>query len=139
AVVVALLEAGVPVINLVNRTTRRAEEIALAVGGGIRVLPWEARETALAEVALLVNSTNLGQAGQPPLDLDLGALPTEAVVYDIVYIPLMTPLLQAARQRGNPTVDGVGMLLQQARPGFAAWFGQDPDVTPELRAFVLEE
>ncbi len=138
AVVVALLEAGVPEINLVNRTTRRAEEIAASVGaGGIRVLPWEARAAALNDVALLVNSTNLGMAGQPPLELDLGTLPTEAVVYDIVYVPLMTELLKAARQRGNKVVDGVGMLLHQARPGFAAWFGQDPPVTPALRAFVL--
>jgi shikimate dehydrogenase len=91
----------------------------------------------LAEAGLLVNTTTLGMAGQPPLDLDLGALPVEAVVTDIVYAPLMTPLLQAARTRGNPLVDGLGMLLHQARPGFEAWFGVRPEVTPGLRDFVL--
>ncbi|MEZ5830723.1 MAG: shikimate dehydrogenase [Dongiaceae bacterium] len=139
AIVVALLDEGVPEIRLVNRTTRRAEEIAQAVGGPITVLPWEARAGALKDAALLVNSTNLGQAGQAPLDLDLGALPLSAIVYDIVYVPLMTDLLRAAQRRGNRIVDGIGMLLHQARPGFKAWFGPDPQVTPELRAFVLEQ
>ena len=138
AIVVALLDAGAPEIRLVNRTTRRAEEIAEAVGGPVKVLPWDAREAALKGAALLVNSTNLGQAGQAPLDLDLRNLPKEAIVYDIVYVPLMTELLKAAQARGNKIVDGIGMLLHQARPGFKAWFGQDPQVTPELRAFVLE-
>lgn len=137
AIVVALLDAGVPEIRVVNRTTRRAEEIAAAVGGPIKVLPWDARADALKDAALLVNGTNLGMAGQQPLELDLRALPTAATVYDIVYVPLMTELLKAARQRGNRIVDGIGMLLHQARPGFKAWFGQDPQVTPELRAFVL--
>ena len=137
AIVVSLLDAGAPEIRLVNRTTRRAEEIAEAVGGPIKVLPWDARADALKDAALLVNSTNLGMAGQLPLALDLGTLPTEAVVYDIVYVPLMTALLKAAEQRGNRIVDGIGMLLHQGRPGFKAWFGADAQVTPELRAFVL--
>jgi shikimate dehydrogenase len=137
AIVVALLDEGAPEIRLVNRTTRRAEEIASTIGGPVEVLPWEARADALKGAALLVNSTNLGQAGQAALELDLRNLPTEAVVYDIVYVPLPTALLQAAQQRGNPIVDGIGMLLHQARPGFKAWFGPDPQVTPELRAFVL--
>lgn len=137
AIVVALLDAGAPEIRLVNRTTRRAEEIAQAVGGPIKVLPWDARDEALKDAALLVNSTNLGMAGQAALELDLRNLPTEAVVYDIVYVPLQTELLKAAQARGNKVVDGIGMLLHQARPGFKAWFGQDPQVTPELRAFVL--
>ena len=137
AIVVALLDAGVPEIRLINRTTRRAEEIAEAVGGPIKVLPWDARADALKDAALLVNSTNLGMAGQAPLELDLRNLPKEAVVYDIVYVPLMTELLKAAQQRGNKIVDGIGMLLHQGRPGFKIWFGQDPQVTPELRAFVL--
>jgi shikimate dehydrogenase len=138
AIVVALLDAGVPELRLINRTTRRAEEVAAAVGGAIRVLPWEARTDALKNAALLVNSTSLGMAGQQPLDLDLRNLPPSAVVCDIVYVPLVTELLQAAQARGNPIVDGIGMLLHQARPGFKAWFGPDPQVTPELRAFVLE-
>ncbi|HET6157616.1 MAG TPA: shikimate dehydrogenase [Dongiaceae bacterium] len=137
AIVVSLLDAGVPEVRLVNRTTRRAEEIAQAVGGSVKVLSWEARADALKDAALLVNSTTLGMAGQGPLDLDLRHLPTSALVYDIVYVPLITDLLKAAQQRGNPTVDGIGMLLHQGRPGFKAWFGQDPPVTPELRAFVL--
>jgi shikimate dehydrogenase len=137
AIVVSLIDAGVPEIRLVNRTTRRAEEIAEAVGGPVTVLPWEARAGALADAALLANSTNLGQAGQAPLEIDLANLPVNAVVYDIVYVPLMTELLKAAQARGNRIVDGIGMLLHQARPGFKAWFGPDPQVTPELRAFVL--
>jgi shikimate dehydrogenase len=137
AIVVSLLDEGVPGIRLVNRTTRRAEEIAEAVGGPIEVISWDARADALKDAALLVNSTNLGMAGQAPLDLDLAHLPTGAVVYDIVYVPLMTELLKAAQARGNRIVDGIGMLLHQARPGFKAWFGPDPQVTDELRAFVL--
>jgi shikimate dehydrogenase len=137
AIVVSLLDEGVPEIRLVNRTTRRAEEIAEAVGGPIKALPWDARADTLKDAALLVNSTNLGTAGQAPLEIDLARLPTEAVVYDIVYVPLMTELLKSAQARGNRIVDGIGMLLHQARPGFKAWFGPDPQVTPELRAFVL--
>jgi shikimate dehydrogenase len=137
AIVVSLLDADVPEVRVVNRTTRRAEEIAAAVGGPVKVLPWESRAVALMDAALLVNGTNLGQAGQPPLEIDLAMLPAGAVVYDIVYVPLRTELLKAARARGNPIVDGLGMLLHQARPGFQAWFGADPEVTPELRAFVL--
>jgi shikimate dehydrogenase len=137
AIVVSLIDAGVPEIRLVNRTTRRAEEIAEAVGGSIRVLPWDARGDALADAALLVNSTNLGMAGQAPLEIDLQKLPASAVVYDIVYVPLMTELLKAAQLRGNRIVDGIGMLLHQGRPGFKAWFGPDPQVTDALRSFVL--
>ncbi len=137
AIVVSLIDEGAPEIRLVNRTTRRAEEIADAVGGPIKVLPWEARADALKDAALLVNSTNLGMAGQPPLEIDLAQLPTSAVVYDIVYVPLQTELLKAAQARGNKIVDGIGMLLHQGRPGFKAWFGADAEVTPELRAFVL--
>lgn len=137
AIVVSLLDAGAPEIRIVNRTTRRAEEIAEAVGGPIRVLPWDARAEALKDAALLVNGTTLGMAGQQPLEIDLTQLPTGAVVYDIVYVPLQTELLKAAQARGNQTVDGIGMLLHQARPGFRAWFGADAQVTPELRAFVL--
>jgi shikimate dehydrogenase len=137
AVVAALADAGVPEVRLVNRTRERAEALATALGGALSVYDWDRREAALAEAGLLVNTTTLGMAGQPPLDLDLGALPVEAVVTDIVYAPLMTPLLQAARTRGNPLVDGLGMLLHQARPGFEAWFGVRPEVTPGLRDFVL--
>jgi len=149
AIITGLLEAGVPQIRLVNRTRDRAEQVAAAINmqssGGISfkarvgVDDWERRDSLLAGAALLINTTQLGLAGQPPLELDLAALPTEAVVDDIVYVPLETPLLAAARRRGNRVVDGLGMLLHQARPGFAAWFGLEPEVTPELRDFVLAD
>ncbi len=137
AIVAALIDHGAPEIRLLNRHRGRAEGLAAALGGPVTVLDWARRGAALAEAALLVNTTSLGMAGQPPLDLALDALPRSAVVNDIVYVPLETPLLAAARARGNPVVDGLGMLLHQARPGFAAWFGVEPEVTPALRAHVL--
>ena len=138
AVVVALLDGGVPEIRIVNRTTERAERLSEDIGGPFRVYGWAERAAALGDAALLVNTTTLGMSGQPPLELALDRLPTAAVVNDIVYSPLETPLLAAAKARGNRVVDGLGMLLHQARPGFAAWFGVEPAVTPELRRFVLE-
>ncbi len=142
AVAVALLDAGAPELRLANRTAARAEALAQELGaeelgGQATAVPWEARGAALGDLALLVNTTSLGMTGQPPLDLDLGPLPPGAVVTDIVYAPLETDLLARARARGNPAVDGLGMLLHQARPGFEAWFGIAPEVTAELRAFVL--
>jgi shikimate dehydrogenase len=137
ALLVALADLGVPEIRLVNRTRARAESLADALGGPIRVMGWDERVAALDGAALLVNATTRGMAGEPPLDLPLERLPPEAVVNDIVYTPLETPLLAAARARGNKVVDGLGMLLHQARPGFAAWFGVEPKVTDALRAFVL--
>jgi shikimate dehydrogenase len=137
AIAVALLEAGVPELRLTNRTGRRAVELAKTLGAGVALVDWADRAAALEGAALLVNSTVLGMAGQPPLDLDLAALPRAAVVSDIVYVPLETPLLAAARARGNVAVDGIGMLLHQARPGFAAWFGVEPEVDRGLRDFVL--
>ncbi len=137
AIAVALIEAGVPELRLVNRTADRAAGLAKALSGNIAPVPWEDRNLALAGAALLVNSTTLGMVGQPPLDLDLSLLPRKAPVYDIVYAPLETPLLATARARGHPCIDGIGMLLHQARPGFAAWFGVEPEVTAELRSFVL--
>lgn len=138
AVIVALLDAGVPQVRLLNRTAARAEQIAREIGGAIEVLGWDSRAAALRDAGLLVNTTTQGMAGQPPLDLALDALPRNAVVTDIVYSPLVTPLLIGAQARGNATVDGIGMLLHQARPGFEAWFGTAPEVTAELRRFVLE-
>ena len=102
----------------------------------MHAVPWEQRHDALAGAALLVNTTSQGMSGQPPLDLSLDALPRHALVSDLVYVPLETPLLAAARARGNRTVGGLGMLLHQARPAFAAWFGQMPAVTPALRVLV---
>jgi shikimate dehydrogenase len=138
AVAVALLDAGVPELRLVNRSLGRAVELAGALlDPRVRPVAWQDRAAALAGASLLVNSTSLGMSGQPALDIDLDPLPRAAIVYDIVYVPLETPLLAAARARGNRCVDGLGMLLHQARPGFAAWFGITPEVTPELRDFVL--
>jgi shikimate dehydrogenase len=137
AVAVALVDAGAPELRIANRTAARAQELAAALGAAALSVPWEEREGALDGAALVVNTTTLGMTGAPPLDLDLGLLPREALVTDIVYSPLETPLLAAAAARGNAVVDGLGMLLHQARPGFAAWFGVEPEVTPELRAFVL--
>jgi shikimate dehydrogenase len=138
AVIAALLEAGAPELRLVNRTRARAEALATAFGPAVKVFDWKDAGPAQKDCGLLVNTTSLGMSGQPPLDCDLSELPGEAVVNDIVYAPLETGLLTAARARGNPVVDGLGMLLHQARPGFAAWFGVEPEVTGELRAFVLE-
>ena len=137
AIAVALQDAGVEEVRLVNRTVARAEELAAAFGKQIKTVAWQDRALALKDAGLLVNSTTLGMSGQPALEIGLDHLPRSAAVYDIVYVPLETPLLAAARSRGNPTVDGLGMLLHQARPGFAAWFGIEPEVTPELREFVL--
>jgi shikimate dehydrogenase len=137
AVVAALIDQSVPEIRLINRNRERAEALAAALGGPIRVLDWSERSAALAGAALLVNTTKLGMAGQPELDLALDDLPKSAIVNDIVYVPLETPLLAAGRDRGNVVIDGLGMLLHQARAGFAAWFGVMPEVTPALRAAVV--
>lgn len=139
AIVVALLDAGCPEIRLLNRTAARAAEIAADLGDPrILVGNWADRSRALDEAVLLVNSTSQGMDGYPPLEIDLAALSPDALVTDIVYVPLVTPLLATASARGNPIVDGLGMLLHQARPGFHAWFGTDPQVTEGLRHFVLD-
>jgi len=140
AAVVGLADAGVADIRVVNRTVARAEALSELVGGsGVRVgaYGWDAAADALTDAGLLINTSTLGMAGQPPLELDLTGLPSDAVVNDIVYAPLETALLAAARARGNPVIDGLGMLLHQARAGFRAWFGVDPDVDEDLRAAVL--
>lgn len=134
AVVHALLAEGAPELRLVNRTAARAEALAAEFGGPIRVVAWSGREAALDGAALVVNATSQGMQGQPPLDLPLGRLPRAAFAADIVYTPLETPFLAAARARGNRTVNGLGMLLHQGPPAWRLWFGLEPKVTPELRA-----
>jgi shikimate dehydrogenase len=136
AVVYALAERGAPRIFVVNRTLARANELAREFGSAVTPVPWNDRARTLEGAALLVNTTSLGMVGETPLDLSLGTLPVKAVVADIVYAPLNTPLLAAARARGNPVVDGLGMLLHQVRPAWKAWFGIDPEITPDLRAKV---
>ena len=131
AIAAALRDAGAAV-TLCNRSAARADALAAALGGA-QVLAWAKRETALANVALLVNTTSLGMAGQPPLELALRAAPPDLVVADIVYAPLRTPLLAAAAERcGLRTVGGLGMLLHQAVAGFEAWFGVRPVVDEAL-------
>jgi shikimate dehydrogenase len=136
AVVYSLLDRGAREIRLTNRTRARADTLAREFGPAVVPIAWDDRHRALDDAAMLVNTTSQGMAGQPPLDLDLASLPTRAVVADIVYIPLETPLLAAARRRGNPIVDGLGMLLHQACIAWQLWFGLEPTVTPELRATI---
>jgi len=136
AILHGLLNEGASRILLANRTRGRAEALAQAFGPAVTVIDWEDRERALSGCGLLVNATSLGMTGKEPLDIDLAALPSEAVVADIVYSPLETRLLASARARGNRAVDGLGMLLHQAVPGFERWFGIRPEVTAELTAYV---
>ncbi len=117
----------------------RADAVASQLGGAIKVVDWERRNESLDEAGILVNTTKLGMEGAPPLDIRLKGLPDDATVCDIVYTPLETALLANARARGLTAVDGLGMLLHQARPGFAAWFDRQPDVDEALRQFVLED
>ncbi len=138
AVIVALLDAGVPEIRLANRTLERAQALADGFGPAVRAIAWDARSDALDGAGLLVNGTQLGMAGQPPLEIALDALPGDAVVYDLVYVPLQTALLKDAAARRLRCVDGLGMLLHQARPGFAAWFGREPEVTAALYDHIAE-
>ena len=135
AVVYGLIGRGLGCVIVVNRTRSRAEALRQRFGGQVQLADW-GDEAVLADAGLLVNATTLGMAGQPPLPIDVARLPGQAVVADLVYVPLRTPLLRAARQRGLRTADGLGMLLHQAVRGFALWFGKTPEVTPELRALV---
>jgi shikimate dehydrogenase len=140
AIAVSLLDAGVKELIILNRTEARAHELAGSLDDDkITVLNWGQRSSCLGAANFLVNSTTQGMQGQPPLDLDLDDLASGAVVMDAVYTPLLTPLLAGAKARGNHIVDGLGMLLHQARPGFAAWFGHEPVVDRGLREHVLAD
>jgi len=139
AVLRGLLDRGFDEIRLANRTFAKAEALAAAFGSGVRPVTWEERGAMLEGCTLLVNTTSLGMEAAPALEIDLAALPREAVVTDIVYVPLETALLRDARGRGLRGVDGLGMLLHQAVPGFARWFGVQPEVTPELRARIIAD
>lgn len=136
AVVASLAAQGATEIRVANRTLDKAREIADAVGPVVKVVRWEERADALDGVAMLANATSLGMTGKPPLDIVLDRLPKQALVGDLIYIPPETPLLAAARARGNPTVNGLGLLLNQARPAFNAWFGVMPEITPALRQAI---
>jgi len=136
AVISALQAAGVPEIRICNRTRERAEELATHFGK-LNVVDWNTRSEACDGAGLLVNTTTLGMVGKPSLEINIDQLSIGAIVNDIVYVPLKTDLLKAAETQGFKAVDGLGMLLHQARPGFEAWFGQRPEVTGGLRAHVL--
>jgi len=136
AIIQALLLCGVKKITLINRTKDRALELAGQAGAAVEAADWAEPGRALSDADLLVNTTSLGMKGQPPLEIDLGPLPAQAVVSDIVYVPLETELLRMAKARGLRGVSGLGMLLHQAAPGFSRWFGVRPIVTAELRALV---
>jgi shikimate dehydrogenase len=136
AVVYALKLRGVGRILLVNRTKARAAAIAAIIGPPVEAVDHSGLQQALTRASLLVNTTSLGMAGQPPLTIDLTPLPTEATVSDIVYVPLETPLIKAAKKRGLRAVPGISMLLHQAVPGFERWFGVRPSVTAELRSVI---
>ena len=136
AVVYGLLTRGIERITVVNRNQTRAETLGARFGEGVQVAPWETMNDLLDSAGLLVNATTLGMAGQPELGADIGRLPSHAIVADLVYVPLITPLLKAAKARGLRTADGLGMLLYQAVRGFELWFGRKPEVTAELRALA---
>jgi shikimate dehydrogenase len=136
AVVFGLIERGVKRVHLANRTNERSQSLADQFGTAVRPMSWDDVDHVLPHAGLLVNTTSLGMEGQPALKLDVGLLPSGAIVADLVYVPLETALLKAARARGLKTADGLGMLLHQAVRGFELWFGQRPTVTPELRALV---
>jgi shikimate dehydrogenase len=136
AVVFGLVERGIKRVHLANRTIERARTVADQFGASVQPVAWEVIGDLLPRVGLLVNTTSLGMHGQPTLEVDVSLLPSHAVVADLVYVPLETPLLAAARARGLKTADGLGMLLHQAVRGFELWFRQRPEVTPELRALV---
>ena len=136
AVVFGLIERGIKRVHLANRTVARARLLADQFGACVDPVEWDAVGELLPSAGLLVNTTSLGMQGQPALEIDVSRLPAPAVVADLVYVPLDTALLSAARARGLRTADGLGMLLHQAVRGFELWFGQRPRVTPELRALV---
>jgi shikimate dehydrogenase len=136
AVLFGLIEQGAVRIYVANRNLDRARALASRFGARVEAIGWSAIDVILPRVSLLVNTTSLGMAGQPPLQISLDRLPAHAVVSDLVYAPLVTPLLAAAQARGLRTADGLGMLLHQAVRGFSLWFGRTPEVTPELRALV---
>jgi shikimate dehydrogenase len=137
AATAALLDLGVKDIRIMNRTRAHAESLAGDFGLNVILHTW-GDISALEDAHLLVNATSLGLKGQPPLEINIDALPKTAWITDMVYAPLETDLLKRGKARGNLCVDGLGMLLHQARPAFAAFFGRDPAVTSDLRAYVLE-
>ena len=138
-VIHGLLQAGVREVRLFNRTRDRAEAVARHFGPSVKAYDWQDRADRSRDVELLINATSLGMQGAPALEMPLGLLDARSIVADLVYVPLETPLLAAARKRGLAAVDGLGMLLHQAVPGFQRWFGVTPAVTDELRAIIVAD
>ena len=136
AVCYALMRDGAPEIRVANRSYERAQQLAAAFGGALKAVRWEQRHDALDGAAMAVNTTSQGMHGQPALDIRLDALPKTALVADIIYTPLETPFLATARQRGNRTSNGLGMLLHQGRPAWKRWFGIEPAVSAQLRGTI---
>ena len=136
AVIYGLLTRRAQSVVVVNRTASRADALRERFGDRLRVARWAELNGQLGDAELLVNTTTLGMHGQPALTADLGRMPGHAIVADLVYVPLVTPLIEEARARGLRTADGLGMLLHQAVGGFALWFGKRPEVTPQLRALI---
>jgi shikimate dehydrogenase len=136
AIIVALLERDASEIRLINRTFEKAERLAKEFGPAIEPIAWDKRGEAIGDVALLTNATNQGMTGNPALEISLDKLSSRTLVSDLIYVPPETPFLTAARARGNVTVNGLGMLLHQARPAFQAWFGVMPEITSDLRTAI---
>ncbi len=139
AIVFGFLQAGAQEVRVLNRTRTRAEELAKEFGSRVTVMDWDERENAARDAGVLVNTTTIGMNGEGSLGIDFEGFDPDCVVCDIVYVPLETELLARARAAGLRTVDGLGMLLHQAVPGFEKWFGVRPEVTPELRALVVAD
>ena len=137
AIIYALIQAGASEIRLLNRTRSRAEALAEVFGSKVAVLDWTEHSNSLVGAGLIVNTTSLGMKGQPPLEIDFNTAPAHAVATDIVYTPLETPFLIGAAKAGLVTVDGLGMLIHQGRPGFEAWFGKAPVADAKLRELLL--
>ncbi len=138
SIIMALADIGVPEIRICNRTLDRAENLALGLGEGVRVINWVDRAGALNGAGLVVNTTTQGMTGEEPLDLDLDQFPAPGLIYDIVYNPMETPLMSDARARGHSVVGGLGMLLHQAVPGFSAWFGIEPEIDEDLVTYISQ-
>jgi shikimate dehydrogenase len=136
-VIHGLLQAGGREVRLFNRTRDRADAVARHFAGGVKAYNWQERADRSRDVGLLINATSLGMQGAPALEMPLAQLDARCIVADLVYVPLETPLLAAARARDLAAVDGLGMLLHQAVPGFKRWFGVTPEVTDELRAIIV--
>jgi shikimate dehydrogenase len=137
AIVVSLMDQGAQAIRVLNRTFGKAQALAQEFGSVVSAYAWDERHEAISDCVLLINTTSLGMHGQAALEIELSQLPHAAMVSDAIYVPLETPLLAQARARGHTTVNGLGMLLHQARPAFHAWFDVMPDVTAELRQAVI--